>query len=207
MQGNAAGAWAQTFWTDAQVPTFTNLNNNTLHFGYYNTGPDGGSSSFYGTEIGAEGGGVAAGADLILQLDDTAGAYMGFYGRRLNAIGGESLVGSYMSGNAIAGQATLFKNGVAVTAPGPTTAAPINAYVALNSVGSTNPAVRQTAVDYDSNRRCGFAVIGNGLTNTDVLNDYQVIEAFQVALGRENASTPITISVGSPTPAIVAEQG
>jgi len=176
-KGDGTSAYGDTHfvdgdnWTDAG--TYINCT-----IGYYSNLDIAGDSGS-NTEIGADTSDNSK--EFILQINDGGGMYGRVYNTSSISGRGTSTNTKWAVANALNGNSYLFENGSpqgAVTTQGTNSFLPETIY--LNSSRSA------TSSAIMSVRRCAFAIIGNGFTNTEISNDYTVIQAYQTALSREN---------------------
>lgn len=176
MKGDGTTANAETHfvdsdhWTDAGSYIDCTI-------GYYSNLDIAGDSSS-NNEMGADTSDNSK--ELVMQVNDGGGIYGRIYNSTSISVGTADNT-RWVVANALSGSAQFFENGSPL---GSVQTQGTNSFSGQMIYINSSRAALTTAIM--SPRRCAFAVIGDGLTNTEIANDYTVIQAYQTALGRNN---------------------
>lgn len=180
-KGDGSTAYAQTFFRDDDITTLVDSSTVTIGIGYYSNDATA-TAGNYKCEMGGDGNGGAL-LDILMQFNDGGGEWRQFYGPdgRISVV---SAHGSMVAYNGTGAQIQEFKDGVPHSGTSLTEKGPTNAYICLNGLGQTDPAIQGTTQDFNSDARCGLAYISDGLTDAEVTTDFAAFDAFNTALNR-----------------------
>lgn len=168
---NGTNAYADTF-----LKPFAQMNASSYHQSFYSkTNSDG----VYADMLGANAS-ISEMVSLYLRLSNTIYADAGLYtSSRISATNTDSK-GFYISTRTSSTSFRLRKNATQIgsnTTTDTTNFPNFNVFVGAANIGGSS------TIQY-SNRECAFATIGDGLTDTDATNLYNIVDLYQKRLGR-----------------------
>ena len=166
---NGTNSAADTFL----VPT-THLTNNTTHLSYYSRQNDSGAH----VEIGSWGDPFRMG--MFLKYNNFNGSDHYNYNTNRVITSGLSGAGYYVATRTSSTIHKLFRDNSQVSTTNTSTSSGFSS-VTRNVVLAFNNSITG---DY-STKECAFATIGDGLTDTDATNLYNIVQRFQTSLGRQ----------------------